>query len=275
MGRWSSAMQSKISIKDHYWIISYEGDMTELLPGPLPEIMQALKKGVHEIVLDLTNLRYLSQLGIKAIRESYTVANEREANIGVVNPQPQVRCALKLSGLFPSLPIYENRAEAISKLDLVDYEKSAVKDLTDRLLIIQKDKPLAGELRDAIKKHSIKQNYRMFPCRDIERAGEILHEERIDCILIDCNFPLYQLTNLIEKVHTDERLQSTPVLIITSNDKLDQAEMLVRNGAQEILRYPFQPVEVVIRLQTMICYLKEHHPRQDNQNLEQTVGWRA
>ena len=88
----------------------------------------------------------------------------------------------------------------------------------------------------------------------------MLSEERIDLIIIDGGFPLYHVTNFIELVETDKDLPSIPILVVASDDKLAEAELMIRNGAHEILRYPFNPIEAVVRIQTLISHLKDHRP---------------
>jgi anti-anti-sigma factor len=268
-------MQAKVKKKDHYWVISYEGDTTGLMPGPLPEVIDALRSGAHEIILNLSDLRFLNPNGVKALKESLDAARQREVNLGIASPQPQVRRALKLGGLVPLIPIYYSENEAIANLDLIDYQTSATRDATDRLLICQKKIPIAGSLREAFKKHPTKPRFRLKPIRDLDAAMEVLFEERIDCILIDSSFPLFQVTKFIETVGTDDRLPSIPILIVAQDRDLGNAELIIRNGADEVLRFPFHPVEVVVRLQTLISHLKDHRPFQPPSKVVQPRGWKS
>ncbi len=268
-------MDAKVRRGEHFCVISYEGDTTGLMPGPLPEVLQALNEGTREIILEFSGLKYLNPNGIKALRDTLEAAKVRDANIGIAAPPAHVRRALRIGGLVPAIPIYHSEREAISKLDMVDYRDEAAVESTDRLLVCQKQLPLVSSLRDALKEHSLKPHFRMKPCRDLARAMEIILKERIDCIIIDGGFPLYQVTDLIEKVETDPRLPSIPILVVATDDKLLEAELMVRNGAHEILRYPFRPVEVVVRLLTLISHLKDHRPYVPPESGVQPRGWKA
>jgi anti-anti-sigma factor len=268
-------MQAKVSRHDHYWVVSYEGDTVGIMPGPLPEVLSALQEGAHEIILDFSRLRFLNPNGIKALKESLDAAKRREANIGIASPRPQVRRVLKLSGLTPEIPIYFSQLEAISKLDLVDYQTTARQELTDRLLVCQKDLPIARDLRKALKKHPLKPQFRMAPVRDLKRAYQFLLEEKVDCILIESSYPLFQVTQFIERVETDDRLPDIPIVVVASDKDMDEADLMIRNGAHEMLRYPFHPVEVLVRLQTLISHLKDHRPFVPPEKVVQPRGWRA
>jgi anti-anti-sigma factor len=268
-------MRAKVTRKDNLAIVSYEGDTIGLMPGPLPEVLSALQQGgVQEVILDLSKLKFLNPNGIKAIRESYEAAKKHEASFGIASPQPGVRRALKLSGIGQDVPIYYNEREAVANLDLVTYQETAKAELTDRLLICQKDLPIAGALRAALKKHPLKPQFRMIPVRDLKHAMRVLLEEKIDCILIESTFPLYQVSSFIEQVETDERIPSIPIVVVSTDEHLDEADLIIRNGAQDILRYPFQTIEVMVRLQTMISHLKDHRPFTPPAKIVQPRGWR-
>lgn len=266
-------MQAKVTKKEHYWIVAYEGDTADLMPGPLPEVLDALQNGAHEIIIDFSGLRFLSPNGVRALRESLEVARKREANLGIAAPPPKVRRALKLSGIAPEIPIYYNQREAIAKLDLINYEENARTELMDRLLICQKDIPIAGHLRKALKQHSTRPQFRMTPVRDMKKAQRVVLQERVDCVLIDASLPLFQVTSFIEMMETDEHLPSIPILIVSTDKRLLEAERMIRNGAHDIIRHPFQPIEVVVRLQTVISHMKDHKPYYPPEKTIQPRGW--
>jgi len=268
-------MESKITKKERYWIIAYSGDTGDLMPGPLPEVLDALNHGALAILLDLENLKYINPNGIKALKDSLEIVRGRQANMGITHPQPQVRRALKLGGLVPGVPVYYDVQEALANLDLVNYQDLANVDLTDRLLICQKKLPIAGKLREAFRKHPQKPHFRMIPCRDMTQAFDTLFEERVDLIIIESGYPLYHVTNFIEKAETDKRLPSIPILVVAPDEKLAEAELMIRNGAHEILRYPFSPIEAVIRIQTLISHLKDHRPFIPPKKVVQPRGFKA
>jgi len=268
-------MQAKVTRREHYAIVSYVGDTIGLIPGPLPEVLGVLKTGAQEVILDLSGLRFLNPNGIKAIRESIEIVKKHEASMGISAPPPAVRRAIKMSGLGEEIPIYFSEREAISSLELVDYEAVARNEMSDRLLICQKDLPLAGSLRQALKHHPLKPHYRMIPVRDLKRAFQTLLEEKIDCIIIESSLPLFQVTGFIEKVETDEGIPAIPILVVATDDHLDEADLMIRNGAHDILRYPFQPIEAAVRLQTLISHLKDHRPFVPAERVVQPRGWRS
>lgn len=261
-------MDTKIVNKGKCCIISFIGDTLDLEPGPFPEILKALQKGEQKIILDFKELVYLNSIGVKALKESASMVKSGNARIGISDPNPHVRQIIMLNGLCPDIPIYFNEKEAMKWLDMQDYKPSMVKNISaDTLLICQKHIPLAGELRQALKERHAKGQFRMIPCRSLDSALETIMEERVDCIIIEAGFSMIKVTDFIEKVSTDRRLPAIPILVVSTDELLMNAYTMVRNGAHAILRYPFSTIEVLIKLQNLICYIKDHRPFEPPKNI--------
>lgn len=252
-------------------IISYEGDTNELTPGPFPEVLKALQSGDQKIILDFKKLGFLNPNGVKALKESADIIKSGEARLGISEPNPHVRQIIKLNGISDDIPIYYNEKEAMRWISVLDYTPSMIKNVTvDSLLILQKDLPIARELRKSMKEQPSHFQARLMPCRDFESAHEVLMEERIDCILVDCGFSLLKITDFIERVSSDRRLPDIPFLVVTTDEQLMGAYRIVRNGAHEIIRFPFKDIEVMVRLQNLICHVKDHRPYQVPKNIFRT-----
>jgi anti-anti-sigma factor len=267
-------MQGKISRKKQNAVISYEGDMVGLLPGPFPEMLSVLQSGARQVILDFSKLRYMNSSGIQSLKESLKATKKFEASMAIVSPMASVRRTLKLSGLAQEIPIFYSALEADFKMDFVDSVQAAITEEVDRLLICHKDLPIAGALRQALKEHPHKPQYRMVPVRDLKQASKILLEKKVDCILLESSFPLYQVTDFIDHVITDDRIPDIPILVVSTDDHQVEMDLMIRNGAHDILRYPFHPVEAAIRLQTMISYIKDHRPFVPIEKVVQPRNWR-
>jgi len=270
-------MQAKVIKKDHYWIVTYDGDTVGSIPGPLPEVLEAIKGGAHEVILDLKMVKYLHPNAIEAFRDSLNAAKKFKANIGIASPAPNIRRMLKLSGLAASIPIYHSDLEAISKLDLYDFDKSAKRAQVDKLLVCQIDEHLAKELKEALKGHSINRRlkYQLEAVRKFSKAIEILQCEKVDCILISAKFPSFKSIQFIDDIRVDTQIPRIPILVAAPHEFLAEAEILVRNGAHDILRRPFDPLETAVRLQTVISFVKDHRPFTPREKVVNPRGWKA
>jgi anti-anti-sigma factor len=268
-------MQVKVTRRENYFILSYEGDTVDLHPGPLKEVHDAIREGAVDIILDFMGVDFLSSTGVKCLEETLDLAKKHGAHVGITSPTRQVRRMLKLTGLSREIPVYFNLPEAMSKLDMIEYTPEIKQEAVDNLLICQHDLPVAGELRSAIREHPLNPGFRMKPVRDFREAMEILRKERIDCILVDSNFPMYKVAAFIEELRTDDKIPHIPILIVTKDEKLDEAEMMIRHGANELIRFPFNPTEAVVRVQTLISHIKDHRPYYPAGAVVQPRGYKA
>jgi len=261
--------------KDHYWILVCSGNTVGDSPRPLPQASDAIKSGATDIILDFSKLTYLSSMGIKSLAETLELAKNHGVHIGIASPGPEVRKTLKINGLTREMPLYHNLDEAISKLDLLDYNAESWQENSDMLLIIHNELMIAGDLRNALKDHPFNPGFRMKPVRTSEEAMDVLLSERVDCILIDSTFKLFQVAKFIENIVEDTVIPTIPVIIVTRDDRVNEAEAMVRHGADEILRIPINPVEVVIRISNAISHFKDHRPYFPPKSIPQPRGWRA
>lgn len=254
-------MRVDVTRKGLCCIISYEGETTELTPGPLQDVLKALQSGDQKIILDFKGLGFLNPTGVRAIKESAKMVKSGQVRLGISEPNPHVRQILKLNGITSEIPIYYDEKEARKWISMLDYKLSMVKSQTaDHLLILQKDLPIARELRKSMKDQPSHLQAKLIPCRDFDTAFETLMDERVDCILIDCGFSLLKVTDFIEKIGTERRLPSIPILVVCTEDRLMGAYRMICNGAHEIIRFPFKDIEVMVRLQSLICHVKDHRP---------------
>jgi CheY-like chemotaxis protein len=68
-----------------------------------------------------------------------------------------------------------------------------------------------------------------------EEALEALEGERFDCMVLDLKLPQMQGFQLLEKVKTDERFRSLPVIIYTGKDLTRREETKLRRYAETIV----------------------------------------
>jgi CheY-like chemotaxis protein len=267
-------MDTHVISPDHYCVVVLEGNTIELLPGPIPDIVTSVKNGFKEIIIDLEKLTFLTPVGVKALRESVEVAVKYGARAGFAAPVPSVRRMLKLSGVFHIAPVYHSRLDAIRNLDLLRYDDSKRMDQADTLLVCHKDDFIALDLRRALRAYPGGYPHRMIPVRSLDEAFVTVHEKKVDCILIDVHCAAYKIMKFAELMNTTDQIPRIPMIVVTKDEDLPQTEIMIKNGANEILRYPFQPVEAVIRIQTLISTIKDHRPFVPVEKMTAPLGWR-
>lgn len=268
-------MNSKTARIDHYWVISYEGDTTGLMPGPLPEVLNALQQGAIALILDLSKLASINRSGVKCILESIEASKKYNANVGIVSPPPEVRRILKLNGLDSNTPIYTSQSDAVQHLDLINYQDDARVQNTDTLLICKRDLHIGRHLRESMIRHPMKPHYRIIMSRDLEDAYKTLRKEKVDCVIVDSSMPMVQFEKFIENIQADRKLPSIPILVVSSEKNMPSADLMVRHGAHDLIKFPFSSSEIYIRLQMLISHLKDHRPFFPPDNLDKPFGMRA
>ena len=83
---------------------------TESVAGELEKLAAAPKKGV---VVDLSSLKFLASLGIRALLKSAKVVEERGGKmVLVVGTNSQVAMSLEATGISDLLPMFKSNGEA-------------------------------------------------------------------------------------------------------------------------------------------------------------------
>jgi PleD family two-component response regulator len=263
-------MQAKLMKKGHYAIIAYKGNITDVSPGPLPEVTKIIRDGFRDIIINLSGVGYLNPSATRAIHDSLEYGKTHNVSISLAEPKPAVRRKLKLNSPNHEIRMYESEKEAMDGMDMTTCQGEMKKGNPEKILIWQKNMQIAASLRASLKEHPMHPVYHLLPVRELESALKILKEECVHCILIDAGFALSTVINFIEKLETDDSVEMTPIIIIANEDQFNAADVMVRNGADDILRYPLKSIETAIRIQTMISLYKYGLPFIDRQMSIQT-----
>lgn len=76
---------------------------------------------------------------------------------------------------------------------------------------------------------------------DGEEALKVLDREWVDVILTDINMPNMNGEQLVERLETDDRLSSIPVLVISTDGTAKRIDRLMSKGADGYVTKPFTP----------------------------------
>ena len=81
----------------------------------------------------------------------------------------------------------------------------------------------------------------IYEAKDGIEALEILNREWIDLVLADLNMPRMSGVELVEQMAADDRLEGTPVIVITSDRNQQRLSELIRRGVRTHINKPFRP----------------------------------
>ncbi len=74
----------------------------------------------------------------------------------------------------------------------------------------------------------------------------------VDLIIADLVMPRMDGYKLLSAIRQDERLQHTPVIIVTSQNQIEEKLLTFEHGAQDFLTKPYHPAELVARTRVML-----------------------
>lgn len=142
--------------------------------------------------------------------------------------------------------------------------------MTRNILIVD-DQP---EIAELLKLYLEKEGYRIIEKQDGMEALKVISHEKIDLILVDLMMPIIDGYQLIKKVR--ETLQ-VPIIIISAKNEDHDKILGLGLGADDYIQKPFNPLEVVARVQALLRrtynYINEAVEQSDfSQRRKRTVG---
>lgn len=87
---------------------------------------------------------------------------------------------------------------------------------------------------------------------DGEDALRILSEDEIDVILTDINMPKMNGEELIRRVRESDRVQSVPVVVVSTDRSEQRVAQMMSLGAKGYLKKPFPPEALRDELQRVL-----------------------
>ncbi|CCX88698.1 dNA-binding response regulator VanRB [Clostridium sp. CAG:590] len=136
----------------------------------------------------------------------------------------------------------------VSKIYLmIESDRSMIK-----ILIVEDEEPIS----DLIRMNLVKAGYSCVCAFDGNEAADIISQERFDLILLDIMLPGMDGYELLAYIKTME----IPVIFITAMGELNQRVQGLRAGADDYITKPFEIVEMLARVETV---LRRYHKTED------------
>lgn len=103
-----------ISGQDHVTLIEVSGRVDSMTAGQLGESLgHAIDGGNVNLVLDLSNVDYMSSAGLREIVTALKKVKRARGNMVLAQPSDRVREVLEMAGLDTIFRIYAGQEEAI------------------------------------------------------------------------------------------------------------------------------------------------------------------
>jgi diguanylate cyclase (GGDEF)-like protein len=103
-------------------------------------------------------------------------------------------------------------------------------------------------IRAVLRQHLEEEGYRVLEAVNGPNAIEMMRHHRPDMVLLDIEMPGLNGHEVLRKVKADEELQDTPVVFLTGRTGSEQIVAALRAGAQDYLKKPFEPAELLARV---------------------------
>lgn len=116
------------------------------------------------------------------------------------------------------------------------------------ILIVDDDINIVRNLKDNILK--IGDNYIVKTSNDGKKALEILEKEKMDLVILDLQVPVMNGIQVLTELHNKGIW--LPIIIITDSDINEKESKLREFGIVDVVKKPFLPEEVVIRIDEII-----------------------
>ena len=121
-----------------------------------------------------------------------------------------------------------------------------------RILIAEDEK----DLNDLLKKRLENQKYTVDACRDGQEALDYLAVTEYDAIVLDIMMPKVNGLQVLQQIRRQKK--STPVLLLTAKDSIEDRVTGLDLGADDYLVKPFAFEELLARIRVMLRRSAEH-----------------
>jgi len=245
-------LRANLQHEAHITILQYTGDLTEETGHMLPGLQAQLDAGAKELILDLADVKYVNSAGLSTFVDSYKAALRHDAKIALCQLQPQVLKVFKLARVEIFIPIYETLGLAFKHFGVM---KAASTDGPPReqILVIEPALTIGDEIQRLLVAQKEQLNYRLSRVPSTVEAIRFLELRPTDVILLDVELPRPDCEKLLIYVRTHPELKNIPILIVSKDAQLAEADYLICNGADDILRLPLVAYEVSARLRVALA----------------------
>jgi DNA-binding response OmpR family regulator len=116
-------------------------------------------------------------------------------------------------------------------------------------IIMADDDEIVGELaRDAL----IDAGHAVGLLDNGAEALRVIRARRPDLVILDCNMPEMSGLLVLRQMRDSADLSDTPVLILTGRQSDRDSEIAFYEGANDYMRKPFDPDELVFRVNELL-----------------------
>ena len=120
-----------------------------------------------------------------------------------------------------------------------------------------------ARVRQAISHLLMKKDYRILNAHDAYQALNIVKVEEVDLILLDVMMPGINGFELCEKLKSDKKTETIPVIFLTAKTKPADIVKGFKVGAVDYIKKPYNTEELLVRVTTHMNFKKTKDREKD------------
>ena len=232
--------------------ITYRGDTIDIPYGPLNEIVDLVNKGITKLILDFGEVDYFNSSGISTLIATEKIVNDNGARMAICNLQPQVEKVIKLTKTDNILSCFDTEGDAARYVGLIKGDVSAAK--REEIVIIEAELEISESLQSIFDEFKHLLMYKITSTVSLDLAYEIAQDySETGLIMLDVYNDPIKLVDFLEHLRTGEVTRYIPVIVVTDEDNIQNAHYFIRNGADDMLRFPMNKHETEARIRFAMC----------------------
>ena len=229
-------------------ILQLAGEATDSPGQLLPGLADLLRGGATRIILNLRGVTYVNSAGLSAFIDSYRTAVQRGATVALCALQPQVLKVFKLARVDVFLPIYSTEDQAYNHFGAAQGNEAALP--RERIMVLEPGSDLHTELVRVLDLTKEAINYQLQHAHAPGDAMTSLRQQPAQVLLVDVRIPARELLPMFAVMRQSASLGAISVLVAAREEDLEDADWLIRNGTDDVIRRPLSHLEVPSRLRT-------------------------
>lgn len=239
-------LRAALRHEQHIAILELIGDLTEETGKMLPGLQELLERKELKIILEMSQVKYVNSAGLSTFVDSYKAALRADAKLALCQLQPQVLKVFKLARVEVFIPIYPTLGQAFKHFGVLLKETEGPP--REQLLVIEPGMNLGDEIQRLLTANKEQVNYRLSRVPSTAEALRFLDLRPTNVIILDLALPKRDCELFLGQLRTHPQHKIIPVLVATPDSGILEADYLIRNGADDLLRVPLSPYEVSSRL---------------------------
>lgn len=239
--------------------IHYKGDTLDISEGPLVEIIDVLKRGINRILVNMEEVHYVNSSGISTFIATNRFVSRKNGRLAFYSLSPNVDKVFRLTKMENVLPCFNEEVDAARYLGIVAGDSSITK--RDKIIVVENKIEIVRYMKNIFEEFKHLLMYSITEEHDLFSSYKsVLTIENVGLIILDVTLNPASTMNFLENIQTDDSLHNIPVIIATPDENIAHAHFLIRNGADDMLRFPFNKYEASARIRFALY----HHDQIEN-----------